>query len=129
MKLDLHCEPAEKKARELCEKENKLLGKYSIITRHISNTVVYDYLRALEISRVRGFHTDIMRCFEKRMGICTDISGLTVCMLRAVGIKAKLVIGRADNKDHAWVEAVIDHVKYRYDHDGKASVYKRTHTF
>jgi transglutaminase-like putative cysteine protease len=62
------------------------------------------------------------------MGICLDIAAMTTGMLRAVATPANLIIGWADDKYHAWVEARIEGQRYLYDHDdpkGQVKTYKR----
>ena len=102
------------------EKVNKLL-------KYISRVFSYDYIRALQIPKKNGM-PDIDRCWRTKMGICFDISAMTVGMLRGIGIYAQLCIGKADGHNHAWVEYMINGKRYRYDHDGKAKVYKTQRT-
>lgn len=109
-------EPAAAKARALCKGVRSLQERYELITRYVSNTIAYDYVRALKIPK-RGGLPDVPRCWDLRMGICLDIAALTVGMLRAVSIPANLVIGWADGHYHAWVEARIGGTRYLYDHD------------
>lgn len=77
--------------------------RYMAIRSYINRSFVYDFIKAETVSK-RGVLPDISSCWERRMGICQDLSAMTVGMLRAVGLKASLVIGYADGKYHAWVE-------------------------
>lgn len=122
-----HYEPAEQKAKELCEGLKSLQDRYKAITRFVSDRIVYDYVRSNTIPKKNGL-PNVERCWKLRMGICLDISALTVTMLRAVSVPCSLVIGWADGHYHAWVEARMDGSRYLYDHDaakGKVKVYKR----
>lgn len=109
-------------ARKLA-KGKAALKRYEAITGYVSRNFVYDYIRAIQIPKKGGL-PDVKGCWQKKMGICLDIASMTTGMLRAAGLKAYLCIGPADRKYHAWVETVIDGQRYRYDHDGKAKVYK-----
>lgn len=122
-----HYAPAEKKAKELCKGVRSLRERYAVITDYVSRHIVYDYIRAAVIPKRNGL-PDVARCWTRQMGICLDISALTVGMLRAVFVPCSLVIGHADGHYHAWVEARIDGRRYLYDHDdpaGKVKFYKK----
>ena len=101
--------------------------RYEKITKYVSDTIAYDYVRAITIPKRNGL-PDVARCWNLHMGICLDIASLTAGMLRAVSIPASLVIGWADGHYHAWVEARIGGQRLLYDHDdpqGKVKTYKR----
>ena len=110
-------------AKELTKGMATQIEKYRAITSYVSRAIAYDYVRAINIQKKGGL-PDVDRCWKTRMGICLDIAAMTVGMLRAVGIQSTLCFGRADKTYHAWVEAMINGQKYRYDHDGKAKVYR-----
>ena len=120
-------EPSRAKAKELCKGLRTLQERYEVITKYISDQFVYDYVRAITIPKKNGL-PNVSRCWDKRMGICLDISSLTVNMLRAVSVPCNLVIGWAGGHYHAWVEARMNGKRYLYDHDdpqGKVKVYKK----
>ena len=104
------------------------LDKFKKITSYITKFIRYDYVRAITIPKKNG-KPDVPRTWEKQMGICIDIAALTTGMLRGVGIRAVMCVGKADRKNHAWVEAEIDGKRYRYDHDGKAKKYVIERTY
>ena len=110
-------------AKDLTKEMKTPLEKYKAITAYVSRFIAYDYIRAIQIPKKGGL-PDVGRCWKLRMGICLDIAAMTTGMLRAVGIPTRLCFGYADNMYHAWVESTIDNKVYRYDHDGKAKVYK-----
>lgn len=78
--------------------------RYMAITEFINRNFVYDFVKALTIKRYGG-KPDPEGCWQKHMGICGDLSALTVAMLHAAGLEANLVVGHADGIYHAWVES------------------------
>lgn len=98
--------------------------KYKLITDWASKHLVYDFVKAAKVAKLRGIYPDPVACWMSHKGICQDIASLVVIMLRAVGIKSYLCIGYADRNHHAWVQAYIAGRVYRYDHDGTAKVYR-----
>ena len=49
------------------------------------------------------------------MGICQDLAATAVAMLRSQNIPAKLMIGKADNQNHAWVSTTINNKEILFD--------------
>ena len=92
------------------------LQAYKEITQWAKKNIVYDHIRAVKVVKNKDVYPDPERCWKMRMGICSDISALVVVMLRAINIKAKMVVGWANSNYHAWVEAEIHGLKYRFDH-------------
>lgn len=86
---------------------------YEEVCHFIKQNFSYDYIKA--IRKVSGMLPDIQETLETHMGICQDLSALTVALLRCAGIKSKLVIGYADQRYHAWVESYVDGEKRRFD--------------
>ena len=115
-------------AKELVRGVTDAYKKYKIITNYVSKNFMYDHIRAIEIPKKNAF-PDVARCWEKRMGICMDIAAMTTKMLQAVGLKAVMCYGHTERTYHAWVEVTIGKKTYRYDHNGKAKVYKRERVF
>lgn len=99
-------------ANELCKDKSKKEA-YDIIKAYITKNYRYNYIKAGVINP--GALPDIQTCYEKKTGICQDLSALMVCMLRSQLIPAKLIIGYADRMYHAWVEVSIDGKRIRYD--------------
>ena len=87
------------KAGELCAGKGPKEA-YAIICDFIKNNFVYDYIKAVTVQA--GQLPDIDNSYAKRMGVCQDLSAITVCMLRTQGIPSRLIIGYADNQYHAW---------------------------
>ncbi len=97
--------PLVEKAGELC---NGLDEKdtYQTVCTFMQSEFVYDFVRALTVSA--GQLPDADGSFEKRMGICQDLSAVTVAMLRTMGIPGRLMIGYADDNYHAWTQTLVD---------------------
>lgn len=116
--------PAETFAKYIITGTDDYYKRYKLITDWMTHNVVYDFVKAAKVARLKGIAPDPVSCWATHRGICQDIASLTVIMLRAVGIQSYLCIGHADNNYHAWVQAYIRGKVYRYDHDGKAKVYR-----
>jgi transglutaminase-like putative cysteine protease len=119
-------EPSIAKAKELVRGKVTEKGKYAAIIQFVDHDFVYDYIKAIKVAKKKGVMPDVERTWNVRMGICQDIAAMTVGMLRAVGIRAELCIGKNGRRNnHAWVEAIVDGKHCIYDHRMKTSnVYK-----
>ena len=93
------------KAQELCEGMDDKEA-FETITAFMTSEFVYDFIRALTVQA--GELPDLDGCYEKRMGICQDLSAVMVAMLRSRGIPARMTIGYADANYHAWTETYLD---------------------
>lgn len=93
-------------ANEMCAgKDEKEI--YTLIRKYIMDNYAYDFIKSVTVAA--GELPDIDGCYEKKMGVCQDLSALMVCMLRSQGIPARLMIGYADKNYHAWtVTSVAD---------------------
>jgi len=67
----------------------------------------------------QGTLPNMDRLLSQHMGICQDIAALTVSLLRIKEIPAKLVIGLADNRYHAWVNFFFNNAWKLYDPTAK----------
>ena len=114
---------AHAKAKELTKGLIGGKAKDDAITEYVRKNFAYDYIRAIKIPK-RNVYPDPVYCWKNKMGICQDIAALTVRMLRVVGVDARLCIGYADGKYHAWTEAYIAGKTYRFDHPAEAKSYK-----
>lgn len=99
-------------AHQLCQGMNDE-DSFTAIRRLVRKNLRYDYVRAIRTPA--GERPDISRCWENGMGTCQDLAALAVSMMRARGIPAQLVIGKADGKNHAWVQAKVDRRRVQYD--------------
>ena len=93
-------------ANKLCEGKNEK-EIYTLIRKYIIENYGYDFIKSVTVAA--GELPDIDGCYDKKMGVCQDLSALMVCMLRSQGIPARLMIGYADKNYHAWtVTSVAD---------------------
>ena len=94
-----------KKSDELCEGLTPA-ECYEAVCNFMASEFSYDFVRAKTISS--GTLPEVDPCFEKRSGICQDMSAVMVSMLRVQGIPAQLVIGYVDQYYHAWTVSIVD---------------------
>ena len=100
-------------ALSLCESLSTQKEKYDAICNYVTTQFGFDYIAA--VTNQPGLLPDVEKCFSRRMGVCQDLSAVTVSMLRVVGVPAKLVIGYADENYHAWVTAWFDGEEVLFD--------------
>jgi len=100
---------------------------YSTICSYMRSGFVYDFIKAITITA--GQLPDIDGSFEKRMGVCQDLSAIMCCMLRTQGIPARLVIGYADNSYHAWTVTEVDGEEKFYDPTVEIGALGRVRTY
>lgn len=93
------------KAADLCDGLDEA-SAYKMVCDFMASEFVYDFVRAITISA--GELPDLDGCFDKRMGICQDLSGVMVAMLRTIGIPGRMIIGYADNNYHAWTQTYVN---------------------
>lgn len=106
--------PAVQKSAEICRGLSTQRECYDAIFEYITTSYAYDFVKMVTVKP--GMMPAINDCFEKHMGICQDLSALSVCMLRVQGIPAKLMIGTLENGTyHAWVVAVVDGQEILFD--------------
>lgn len=78
---------------------------FEAVCDFMASDFIYDYVRAVTVSP--GDLPDIEGSYEKRMGICQDLSAIMIGMLRYAGIHSRLMIGYADDNYHAWTMTSI----------------------
>lgn len=78
---------------------------FETLCAYMKNNFVYDFIKALNVTP--GMLPDVDGTFEKKMGVCQDLSAVLASMLRTQHIPAKLVIGYADKQYHAWITATV----------------------
>ena len=99
-------------ADRLCEGKSEQEA-YETVCRYMKTNFVYDYVKAITIKA--GKLPDIDGSFEKKMGVCQDLSAIMCCLLRTQGITARLIIGYADSSYHAWVVSTINGEREFFD--------------
>ena len=93
------------KADSLCAgKSDK--EAFDEVCNFMKTSFVYDFIKAINVKA--GTLPDIDGSYEKKMGVCQDLSAIMVAMLRTQGIPSKLIIGYADSQYHAWTMTTIN---------------------
>ncbi len=101
------------KAAELCDGMTDPLQIYETLCNYMKTSFLYDYVKAVTVQA--GALPDIDGSFEKKMGVCQDLSAILACMLRTQGIPCRLIIGYADKQYHAWTTTEINGKEYFFD--------------
>lgn len=101
------------KAAELCEGMSDPLQIYETLCDYMKTSFLYDYVKAVTVQA--GALPDIDGSYEKKMGVCQDLSAILCCMLRTQGIPCRLIIGYADKQYHAWTTTEINGKEYFFD--------------
>jgi hypothetical protein len=76
------------------------------IYRWVLANIDYDVVKAEQVTY--GYITSCAQTLLSKQGICVDYAALTVAMLRAQGIPAKVVVGYYGDTYHAWVEVWLE---------------------
>ena len=100
------------KSDELCAGKSSL-EIYEILSNFMKTSFVYDYVKAATVKP--GQLPDIDGSFDKKMGVCQDLSAIFCCMLRSQGLPGRLIIGYADKQYHAWTVTEINGKEYFFD--------------
>ncbi len=96
-----------KVACDLCKDMTEQKDIYKAVCNYVVKNFSYDFIKSVTVKP--GQLPDIDYCWEKKMGICQDLSALTCAMLRSQGVPARLIIGTlSSGTPHAWVLAVVD---------------------
>ncbi|MBR2822142.1 MAG: transglutaminase domain-containing protein [Clostridia bacterium] len=108
---------AVKKAAELCEGLTEQAEIAKVICNFVRKNFAYDYMKANSVKKndTKAMMPSIDDTWKKHMGVCQDLSALTVAMLRSQGVPAKLMIGDRKDVYHAWVVAIVDGDEKRFD--------------
>ena len=105
---------AVKKSDELTANITGQQDIFKAVTNFMEKEFTYDFVRAATISS--GQLPDITGCYNRRSGICQDLSAVLCCMLRVQGIPCKLVIGYVNGSYyHAWTLSILDGQEVFYD--------------
>lgn len=117
------------KSFELCKDAQTDAQRVAIIHDYLTTNIMYDYIKAFNISASGNYLPDVDTVLDSRMGVCFDYAALMACMLRVQGIPTKLVIGYADSAYHAWNNVYIDGEWVFYDITAEAAKSKvKTYT-
>ncbi len=113
-------------ANEMCAGKNEK-EIYTLIRNYITDNYAYDFIKSVTVPA--GELPDIDGCYEKKMGVCQDLSALMVCMLRSQGIPAKLIIGYADKDYHAWTITSLENKEMFFDPTAALNVIGKPATY
>jgi len=105
-----NAEPAKAKAQGMVTVLGNAADNIGIISQYILRSVFYNHLLAFFIrgKRVTSYKPNLGKALKTGKGICSDYAWLFAVMLKAVGIKCRVVYGMADKTCHAWNEVMID---------------------
>ena len=117
-----------KMACELCKDMTSQAEIYKTVCKYVLSNFGYDFIKSVTVKP--GMLPDINECWEKKMGICQDLSALTCAMLRSQGVPARLVIGTlSSGTPHAWVLAVVDGEDKFFDPTAELGASAKTDTY
>lgn len=94
----------------------KSLGSKEKIFDFLKTNFAYDFIKAATVKKATSNGIiELSEPFDKHIGICSDLSGICVAMLRTIDIPAQMVYGWADKHYHAWVQYWDGKKWVRYD--------------
>lgn len=95
-----------RKAAQLAEKEEDVLGVVAAVFRYVCDNITYDKEKAVMVQTNKSYLPDPDEIMKLGKGICFDYAALTAAMLRSQGIPTKMVFGDVSSGDtyvyHAW---------------------------
>lgn len=93
-----------KKAESLTKGAKNDLAKIKKIYTYIIHNYAYDYELLSTKAATSYYMPNNLSTYDRKLGICYDISCLMAAMLRSVGVEAKVVTGHTPNvkEYHAW---------------------------
>ena len=117
-----------KVAGDLCKDMTEQSEIYKAVCNYVVSNFSYDFIKSVTVKP--GMLPDIDECWEKKMGICQDLSALTCAMLRSQGVPARLMIGTlGSGTPHAWVLAVVDGEDKFFDPTAELNASNKTDTY
>lgn len=108
-----------KKAKSLTKTCKTESAKVKKIYDYIITNYAYDY-ELLDVKAATSYYNPKNSdTFERKLGICYDISSLFAAMLRSVGVEARVVTGHTPNvkEYHAWTQVYDSKKKSWYTID------------
>ena len=117
-----------KVAEEICKDMTEPAEIYKTVCDYIVKNFAYDFIKSVTVQP--GQLPDIDECWEKKMGICQDLSATTCAMLRSQGVPARLMIGTlGSGTPHAWVLAVVDGEDVFFDPTAELNASNKSETY
>ena len=115
-------------ASEICEGLEEPVKIYKTVCDYVKKNFVYDFMKSVSVKP--GLLPDIEGCWKKHMGICQDLSAMTVAMLRSQGVPARLVIGTLGKSTyHAWVVAIVNGEEKMFDPTAEVNASSKKETY
>lgn len=101
-----------KKAESIVKKESTDRGKAEKIYKWVGSSIRYDEAKAdMVINEEKGYESGAIPTFSSKKGICFDYTCLYTAMAKSVGLKTRIIVGRAFNGEeyvsHAWNEVYL----------------------
>ena len=119
-----------KYTQEMCKDMTEQTEIYKAVCTYVVQNFIYDYIKSVSVQSMSQQMPDIEGCWEKRMGICQDLSAMTCAMLRSQGIPARLMIGTVgSNTYHAWVVAVVNGEEKFFDPTAELDASNKNETY
>ncbi len=120
--------PAVQEAASICEGMTDQREIFDTVCKYITSHFAYDYIKSVSVKT--GQLPQIDEAWEKHMGICQDLSGIMVAMLRSQGVPARMMIGTLGSGIyHAWVTAVINGEDVFYDPTAELNGVSKNETY
>ena len=117
-----------KVAGDLCKNITSPSEIYKTVCNYVVSNFSYDFIKSVTVKP--GMLPDINECWNKKMGICQDLSAMTCAMLRSQGVPARLMIGTlGSGTPHAWVLAVVDGEDKFFDPTAELNASSKTDTY
>lgn len=119
---------AVKTAGEICAGMTDPDEILKTIRKYITSHFTYDFIKSVTVKS--GQLPDIDASWKKNMGICQDLSAITVAMLRSQGVPARMMIGTLGSGTyHAWVTAIIHGEDVFFDPTAELNGVNRNETY
>lgn len=108
-----------KKAKSLTKSSKTESAKVKKIYDYIVTNYAYDYELLDTKAKTSYYNPNNLSTYERKLGICYDISSLFAAMLRSVGVEARVVTGHTPNvkEYHAWTQVYDSKKKSWYTID------------
>ncbi len=102
---------------EITKGETTDIRKFALIQNWMDENIDYDYDAYFRMADgVTGWvETSAIRTFDRKKGICSETSMLTVASMRAANIPTRSIYGKARGGYHQWTEAYIHGAWFEYE--------------
>ena len=117
-----------KEATAICAGMTEQSRIFKTVCDYMKTHFVYDYIKSVSVKP--GTLPDLEESWEKRMGICQDLSAIMVAMQRSQGVPARMEIGTLNTSTyHAWVVAIVDGKEEFFDPTAALNAVNREDTY